>query len=300
MSPNLVSARIAPPWGSPLNHDDYKSLEGSWITPGLADASNLRRVDAQIGREVIGQKGKRDCAGILISYYWPGESHPHSYRIRRDNPEYELGKDGTLKQRNKYLAAPGSANRLYFPLGVTPEQLAAASIPIVIVEGEKKALALQRLANYDLEQPRFIPVGISGVWNWRGVTGKASGPKGERIDVKGPINDLERVIWSGRTVSVLFDGNVRTNPSVGFARTALSRELKKRGSAVRYVELPADCDVNGVDDLLAKSGPEKVLALLNESGPATAMQIVSPSQFESKPEGLFGSLVRGRNTRVIS
>ena len=119
------------------------------------------------------------------------------------------------------------------------------------------------------------------------LPGKSTGPKGERIDVKGPINDLDRVVWNGRTVTILFDRNVRTNPSVSSARTGLSHELKKRGAAVRFVDLPADCDVNGVDDLLAKSGPEKVLALLNGSAPATVLQIVSPSQFESTPEGLF-------------
>ena len=279
--------RSVPSWGVGLSNSDYSCLEACWISRNIADAAMLRRVEHQEARDVIGQKGKRDCSGILIPYYVPGEPHPHSYRIRLDNPEHELDKNGTPKQKNKYLSAPGSANRLYFPPGVTLEQLAAQTIPIVIVEGEKKALALQRLANYEANDPRFIPIAIAGVWNWRGVTGKASGPNGNRIDIKGPINDLNLVVWNERTVTILFDGNVSTNPSVGFARTALSRELKKRGSAVRYVELPADCDVNGVDDLLAKSGPEKVLALFNESAPATTLQIVRPSQFESKPEGLF-------------
>jgi hypothetical protein len=73
----------------------------------------LRRVDAQQGREVVGQKGSRDCSGMLIPYYWPDERTPFNYRVRRDNPEWEEGKDGRLKQIRKYLGPPRGANRLY-------------------------------------------------------------------------------------------------------------------------------------------------------------------------------------------
>ena len=54
----------------------------------------LRRVDEQQGREVIGQKGSRDCAGILFTYYLPDEPGPVNYRVRRDRPDVEQGKDG--------------------------------------------------------------------------------------------------------------------------------------------------------------------------------------------------------------
>ena len=98
------------------------------------------------GWEIVGQNGKRDCAGILNPYYWPGESYPRTYRLRRDHPEIIQGQNGKLKERGKYLSAPGDTNRLYFTPGVTVDQLADATIPIAIVEGEKKALALERLA----------------------------------------------------------------------------------------------------------------------------------------------------------
>src|SRR5262249_29911723 len=153
----------------------------------IADQALLRRLDSEEGRAIVGQKGSRDCAGLLIPYYWPGERGPCNYRLRRDNPDWTIGKDGKPKADRKYLGAPGSANRLYIPPGITPEQLADARIPIAIVEGEKKALALWRLAHYESEQPRFIPVAIAGVWNWRGTVGKTGGPSGERLDVKGPI-----------------------------------------------------------------------------------------------------------------
>ena len=171
-APNPASNRVPPDWGGPLTQQDHAVLARSWITPELADAAILRRVDEQEGRQIVGQKGKRDCAGILIPYYWPGDPHPVNYRIRCDRPDLVQATDGTIKEERKYLGAPGAANRLYFPPGICLGQLADVSVPIIIVEGEKKALALWRLANDESDQPRFIVAAIPGVWNWRGVIGK--------------------------------------------------------------------------------------------------------------------------------
>ena len=281
-----ASDRRPPNWGGPLTQGDYDMLERSWITRELADQAMLRRVGAVEGREIVGQKGSRDCSGILIPYYWPGEPSPISYRIRRDNPDLVQSLDGTMKQERKYLGAPGAANRLYVPPGVAPEQLADVTLPIIIVEGEKKALSLWRLANYNSDRPRFIPIAIPGVWNWRGVVGKTDGKKGERLDVKGPIPDLGRIPWPGRTVYILFDTNVHSNDSVKAARKGLARHLATAGAAVKLVDLPEDCGVNDVDDLLAACGPERVLTLIGEATGGPRLQITRPPQFESRPTGL--------------
>jgi hypothetical protein len=60
--------RNPPNWGGPLLEADYANLLSCWITREIADAVLLRRVDEHEGREVVCQKGKRDCAGILIPY----------------------------------------------------------------------------------------------------------------------------------------------------------------------------------------------------------------------------------------
>ena len=256
--------RSAPSWGGPLTIDDYARLDQSWITPELADQAMLRRVNAQQGREVLGQKGSRDCSGMLIPYYWPDETMPFNYRVRRDKPEWEEDKDGHLKQKRKYLGARGGANRLYIPPGVTLEQLQDPKIPIVIVEGEKKALALWRLANYEMETPRFIPIGIAGVWSWRGKVGRASGPRGEPIDVHGAITDLNRIEWKGRTVLIVFDADVRTNESVRAARKGIDQALAARSAKVRLIDLPQVPGANGIDELLVVWGPDRVLALFDQ------------------------------------
>lgn len=82
----LHNPRIHPIWGGPLLVADYAVLSKSWITEECASTALLRRVDSKEGQEVVGQKGTRDCSGLLIPYYLPGTAGPHSYRIRRDTP----------------------------------------------------------------------------------------------------------------------------------------------------------------------------------------------------------------------
>ena len=298
--PVLTVARIPPACGLALSESDYANLASSWITREIADAAMLRRVDTLEGREVICHKGKRDCAGMLIPYYWPDEPGPFNYRLRRDNPEWTEGKDGKPKPDRKYLGPPKSGNRLYIPPGVTVAQLQDITITIAIVEGEKKALALWRLARHETERLRFIPIAIAGVWNWRGTVGKAIDPGGQRIDLKGPIPDLGRVAWKNRKVFVVFDTNVHTDDSVSWARRGIGRELATRGAGVWFVNLPADCGVNGVDDLLAVWGPARVLELFDRSVSGVQLQVVSPPQFQSRPTGMFRVTKKGGCLRKSS
>jgi hypothetical protein len=292
-SPAPARDRIPPQWGVPLTEGDYATLEVSWITPEMAAQAMLRRVYAQQGREILGQKGNRDCSGILIPYYFPGETSPRTYRLRLDHPEMRQGKDGKPKARGKYLAPKGDRNRLYFPPGVTAEQLADTTIPIALVEGEKKALALSRLANHSVDRSRFIPIAISGVWNWLGKVGRAPGANGEWVDVKGPIPDLGRVAWKTRRTFIVFDSNVHTNESVKWARTTISRELAMREADVKLVNLPKDCGVNGVDDLLAAWGPERVFDLFEAAISGARLSIRLPPQFQSKADGIFRVMGQG-------
>ncbi len=291
--------RRPPAWGGPLTENDCATLDASWITRDIADEAMLRRVGAQEGREVIGQNGNRDCAGILFPYYWPGESHPSTYRLRRDHPEVVQGKKGEPKLDRKYLGPPGGSNRLYIPPGITLDRLVNVRIPIAIVEGEKKALALHRLATYDIDEPRFTPVAIAGVWNWRGRVGKTDGPNGERLDVKGPIADLSRIEWNGRKVFVIFDANVHTNDSVKWARNGIVRELATRKAEVRVVNLPEDCGVNGIDDLLVAWGPDRVLELFDRSVSGARLQVVLSPQFQSRPEGMFRVTTKGEQLSQV-
>src|ERR1051325_10763412 len=118
---------------------------------------------------------------------------------------------GNLKPRQKYLSPPGRSNMLYVVPGIAPGILRDVSIPVVVTEGEFKTLALWRLANHGSPaSPRFLPLGLSGVYNWRGTIGKTVGPDGSRLDLKGVIPDLDWVAWQGRSVLIAYDADAVT------------------------------------------------------------------------------------------
>jgi len=221
--------------GGPIEPHHRAALHARWIDDELIERSFVRSVSSAAGAEITGSRGSGDYTGIAIPYIDPGADHVRDYRVRRDHPEIENG-----KPKGKYLAPPGRGNMLYFPPGTNPTWLTDASLPLLITEGEFKALALFRLANYALsdaaERPRFLVCALSGVWNFRGTIGKLTDSGGVRVDEKGPIPDLAKINWAGRTVTIVFDANVTENDSVRAARKELTRELQGRQAVVRWFE----------------------------------------------------------------
>ncbi len=133
------------------------------------------------------------------------------------------------------MSAPGRGNLLYFVPAISLELLKSRELAIIVTEGEFKTLALWRLANHEESAPRFLPVGLAGVWNWRGTIGKTTGSDGTRRDEKGVIPDLSRIEWEGRRVTIAFDADADKNLRVAAARAALARELRTRGAEVAFV-----------------------------------------------------------------
>ena len=245
-----------------LTNNDLDGLARSYVTPELARQAGLFRVDSAEGAQLVGRNGGADYSGIIFPYYWPSDSQPREYRLRRDRPDFEQ-KDGALKEKGKYLSPPGRGNLFYIPPDTPAEYLADSTIKIVFTEGEKKALALYR---YFMERGEpVLVVGLSGVWNWRGTVGKTTDEKGTRCDLKGPIPDFDRVVFDKRKVYVIYDTNVATNDSVSAARKGLAKELKRRGADVRLVDLPEINGVNGVDDLLYLKGSDFLATLIAEA-----------------------------------
>jgi hypothetical protein len=242
----------------------------------LAQSAGIFRVDSLNGAEIVGRNGNADYSGIVFPYYLPGSTSLREYRLRRDNPDLERGPAGELKQKAKYLSPPGRGNLLYFVPMTDSEWLADVGLPICITEGEKKTLALWELAWHGLPDsaltPRFLPVGLAGVWGWRGKVGKTESQTGQRQDVKGVVPDFDLIKWKGRAGRIIFDTNVHTNESVQAARRGLAAELKRRGVVVTLVDLPEIECVNGVDDLLALRGPDYVLGLLDAAPPPTTQK----------------------------
>jgi putative DNA primase/helicase len=250
------------PMGGPLIAADFEALAARWIDRETAAQQFLRRVNALDGSAAIGRNGARDFAGLLIPNVRPGADYIREYRLRRDHPEMENG-----KAARKYMAPPGRGNLLYFPIGTDPEWLTDPQLPLVITEGEFKTIALARAARHDRQaaMPWFLAVGIPGVWNWRGTVGKTADAEGHRIDEKGTIPDLGRIVWDDRRVLILFDADLEENESVRLSRFLLTKVLRSRGAQVSWFTWPSDRppQAKGIDDLLAAIGPEPVLRLID-------------------------------------
>jgi predicted P-loop ATPase len=91
-----------------------------------------------------------------------------------------------------------------------------------------------------------------------GTVGKANGPTGERLNIKGPIADLDWIQWNGRRVIVAFDADVASKQFVRIARGELARHLRSRGAMVGFLEWDPVLG-KGIDDRLASAGPKPVL-----------------------------------------
>jgi P4 family phage/plasmid primase-like protien len=257
------------PVGGPLTSDDLASLDARWIDRETAGRQLLRRVNALDGSALVGRNGAGGFAGLAIPNVLPGADHVREYRLRRDHPEIENG-----KPRMKYVSPPGRRNLIYFPVGTDPAWLADPQLPLVVTEGEFKTIALMRAARHGCQPdaPRFLAVGLPGVWNWRGTIGKTTDAEGNRLDVKGAIPDLDRIAFDDRRVLIVFDADLDENESVAAARFLFTKELRSRAAQVSWFPWPADRPppAKGIDDLLAALGPEPVLRLIKAALERTA------------------------------
>ena len=235
-----------------------------------AEAAGITRVDTHRGAELVGGDArKRDHAGLYIPYYLPkglaeargSLGQEAGGRLRRDHPELQVTKGGH-KPKNKYLSPPGDRNKLYIPPRFTAAHVADAKLPVLIVEGEFKALSAARLAFQDSTVPRFVPIGIAGVWNWQGKIGVTDSPDGTKVDEIGPTPDFSFFGWTGRRVMLAFDADVKTNGQVKAARASLKAYILSLGAEVGMLEWPAEVDgkpAKGLDDWLARDGASVVL-----------------------------------------
>jgi hypothetical protein len=116
----------------------------------------------------------------------------------------------------RYYQGGGTPARLYIPARARAA-LADPHVPLLITEGEKKALK----AN----QEGLLCLGLGGLWNWR---------HGGR-----PIGDLDRIDWFGREAILVPDGDVWTRADLLQPVYALGKELESRGAIVGVLKLPA-------------------------------------------------------------
>ena len=140
----------------------------------------------------------------------------------------------------RYYQRAGTPARLYVPAPARAA-LADATVPLLITEGEKKALK----AN----QEGLACLAVGGLWNWQ-----SSGR---------PIADLDRIDWVEREAVLVPDSDIWTRPDLVQPVYALGKELEGRGAKVVVLKLPAVPDGNkaGLDDYLCAHAREAFDAL---------------------------------------
>jgi hypothetical protein len=128
----------------------------------------------------------------------------------------------TLKTRPgtvKYLQPRHSDVRLYFPLSAL-DQVLHGDAPILFTEGEKKSLSVSQLG---------VPaVGFCGIEGWH---------VGGTRDL---LPDFDAIPLRGRTVKLIPDGDVETNPHVRRGAVRFAKALEQRGARVELVTLPSE------------------------------------------------------------
>jgi len=140
----------------------------------------------------------------------------------------------------RYYQRGGTPPRLYIPIRARAA-LADPTIPLLIAEGEKKALK----AN----QEGLACVAVGGLWNWQSA-GR-------------PVADLDRIDWCEREAVIVPDADVWTRPDLLQPVFALGKELEGRGAKVAVLKLPAGPGGTkvGLDDYLCARPREAFDAL---------------------------------------
>lgn len=236
---------------------------GSAIPTDLAVQAGVRLVSSAEALDYgFAGFGDAPLRGLLFPYTWPGHAQPRLYRLRPDESV----------QGRKYLAPHGSTNHIYLPLAL-PEMLTDCRFDALVVEGEKKALAVRATVG-----AKDLVMGVAGVWNWRtsdkDTRERQDGPGTETVRTNGrAVEDFDKIIWKSRRVYIVFDSDGAKNVKVQQAEQALATELRKRGALVMIVSLPPgpNGEKVGIDDWLAGKPESGRLAalrqLLNASAP---------------------------------
>jgi P4 family phage/plasmid primase-like protien len=245
----------------PLLPQHLEDLHRSGLTEMTVKAAGLFSLTdpVEVGK-CLGWRGPARQLGPCLAFPYYGQDGAASgyVRLKPDRPRTEEG--GRIV---KYESPKKQPNRLYVPLG-TRTVLDDADKPLLITEGEKKALAA--------DQHGFPCLGLVGVYGWQ--QGRPKGDDGKAQGQRQCLPDLATVALQGRLVHIVFDSDAATNPKVTWAEWHLAQALKGRGADVRVARLPpgpigSDQQPKkvGLDDYLVANGPESFRALLAVAKP---------------------------------
>jgi hypothetical protein len=178
----------------------------------------------------------------------------------------------------KYLQVKSQKNRAYLPPTIPTEAWYDTSIPIIITEGEKKALCVSQYYG----RLNMLTMGVGGVDSWRNrivaidadnlidaKEGKIkfkikSGAVAREVEEQITEEFLE-IPWNNRKVYIIYDTDFPSNPSVQRAAFELGLFLEEHGAIPVQVFLPTTKRKKvGLDDYVVAEGIDTLKELIEE------------------------------------
>lgn len=230
----------------PVCDADLENLRASGLTDATIRAAGIytERDPAALARLLNYERVPSFCnGGGMVFPHFDAEGNRNGYAVVK--PHQPRERDGKPVKYEAPLNAPPHA----YVSPASRARLKGGIREVVIVEGIKKALAVEQLG--------YAVIGLSGVWNWKVKDEDRLQP------------DLEAIGWQGLTIFILFDHDPKpkTRSAVATAARRLGRLLLDASAAeIRVTDLPAGPDnaKNGIDDHLATFPPEGRAAVLRK------------------------------------
>lgn len=153
----------------------------------------------------------------------------------------------TSKKPQKYTQPAKIVPKLYLPnilKGISwTELLNDPNRPLIFTEGELKAACATKFG--------YPTIGLGGVFNWKS--------KAHKLPY---IPDFDSIKWIKRTIYIIFDSDLKTNPMVQIALNQLAALFLKFGAIPHIAFIPETIDENkaGLDDFIIDKG---IVALNN-------------------------------------
>ena len=180
-----------------------------------------------------------DKKSYVIPYFEPETGNPMLNAI--DEP-YIRRK--TQNKKNKYLSDKNSGIRCYIPKKTHEYYINKINIPLMITEGEKKAIAATEKGLYT--------IGIGGITMWRSKNGS------NKIHP-----DLIKYLQGRKAVYLIYDSDGFDNPAFEKNSVVFAKELKEHGAKLYTIYLPQfSLKKVGLDDFLIEHELKEVIAYI--------------------------------------
>lgn len=240
-----------------LSCPHVEELKASAVSSQFAlDAGVVTVSDPKANARDLNWSGGANKLGDCLTFaYFDLDGKPMTFRDRKGvERQYTRKKPTTPRilkptiahpdgKAAKYDAPVMAPSRLYIPLPVR-EKVIDAGLPLIVTEGEKKALAAAELG--------FAVVALPGVWSGF----RKAYPAKRKGAPKQLMADFDPIPLKGRVVAIIFDSDAASNPSIQLAEERLVEAFRAVEAKPIIVRLPGGADNKkvGIDDYVLAHG----------------------------------------------